>query len=375
MKLSCRFSPLKWARRCLKPTDQRRKIGPRPSFRPCLEILEDRTLLTSYWVTLGTDNNPNGGGQADPNDNTNGDLRYCLTQANKGAGNDILFSKQFDAPIDLQAALPDISQSMTIETAVSVNDTVERSNTAKTNFRIFAIDSGKTVAFGPFTIQNGLLVGTPALDTGAGIENSGTLTLNGTTVKGNISDDDGGGIYNSGNLTLNGGSISGNQAADGGGIYNGGSMSTAKGAPLLSLTNNQASSNGAAIYNVGSAILKNIQITNAIAQGDGGGIYNDSNGNLIIQNSTIKGGVASTGEGGGIFNANTATINQCTFTNCSAGLKGGAIRNTGNATGAGNTVNGNVVTGIPGAVAANERFWPNDTVQQPAHAEETDKVR
>ncbi|HEY7315175.1 MAG TPA: Ig-like domain-containing protein [Gemmataceae bacterium] len=64
---------------------------------------------------------------------------------------------------------------------------------------------------------------------------------------------------------------------------------------------------------------------------------------------------APSGNGGGIYNTGNPTINQCTFTDCSAGLKGGAIRETtGTGTGKGNTVNGNKITGVPGVVAADE---------------------
>jgi hypothetical protein len=48
---------------------------------------------------------------------------------------------------------------MTINPAAGVSATVERSNTAQTMFRIFAIDSGNNVTLGAFTIQNGNIVG------------------------------------------------------------------------------------------------------------------------------------------------------------------------------------------------------------------------
>jgi hypothetical protein len=61
------FSPWKWARLCLKTSGspRPRPIRRRPTFRPCLTVLEDRTLLNNYLVTLATDNTPNGGGQQD----------------------------------------------------------------------------------------------------------------------------------------------------------------------------------------------------------------------------------------------------------------------------------------------------------------------
>ena len=234
------LSPWEWARRCLKPSASRsrREKRERSTFRPRLEVLEDRTLLTAYMVTLATDNNFNGGGQQDNTQANSGDLRYCLTQADKTAGNTITLAKQVNGkPIDLQAALPDITQNMTIAPAAGVNATVERSNTANTNFRIFTIDAGKNVTFGAFTVQHGFLEGNARFnqDLGAGIYNMGILTLKGTTVEANQTDDYGGGIYNDGNLTLNGASIKGNQAEYGAGISNTGLVQTVPRGRLVTL--------------------------------------------------------------------------------------------------------------------------------------------
>ena len=356
------FSPWKWARRCLRPTGSwsRRQIRERPTFRPRLEVLEDRTLLTVYLVTLATDANFNGGGQQDNTQANSGDLRYCLTQADKGAGNTITFTQKVTLnTINLQAALPDVTQSMTIAPAAGVSVTVERSPNAKSNFRIFTIDQNTTVTFGLFVIQKGFLDdGNFLADAGAGILNEGTLTLNQTRVYNNLSDGQGGGVYNSGNLTLMGASITANQADEGGGIYNEDSLAMVAGAGLGAggptvLSKNQADT-GAAIYNNGAANLNDVRLFTNIAQDDGGGIYNAQNCSLRIQNSTLQGNKAINGNGGGIFNGGSARINQNTFTGNSAGLQGGAIKNDGTASGKSNTVNGNQVTGIPGALAANE---------------------
>jgi hypothetical protein len=313
-------------------------------------------------VTLATDANFNGGGQKDNTQANSGDLRYCLTQADKGAGNTVTFTnKVFLDTIDLQAALPDISQSMTIAPAAGVPVTVERSPNAQTNFRIFTIDAGTIVTLGRFTIQKGFLNGGAAgTDQGAGIYNAGELTLNGTTVVNNQSDEEGGGVFNSdaGTLNLIGAQIKGNDADDGGGIYNEGTLISAPGLGLgaggnTAVSNNQADY-GAGIYNTGAANLRASGLSTNIAQDDGGGIENAAGATLRIQNSSFNTNKAINGEGGGIFNGGNARINQNTFTGNSAGLKGGAIRNTGIASGKGNTINGNKVNGIPGALAANE---------------------
>lgn len=234
MNLLQLFSPWKWARKCLKPARSVKRSAHlrRPTFRPSLEVLEDRTLLTAYMVTLATDADADNGGQKANVGANSGDLRWCLTQANTGTGNTITFANQVSGKtIDLEAALPDIDQSMTIAPTNGVTVTVERSNEAGTpNFRIFTIDAENTVTLGAFTIQNGNLNGGAGNSTeGAGIYNDGTLTLSGTTVRKNQTTGDGGGIFNAETLILSGASISTNQASDGGGIYNGSSLSTGGG--------------------------------------------------------------------------------------------------------------------------------------------------
>src|SRR5436189_150930 len=54
--------------------------------RPLLELLEDRTLPSTYTVIYTTDTDKGSG--------LNGDLRYCIQQANLNSGSTIQFSSQ-----------------------------------------------------------------------------------------------------------------------------------------------------------------------------------------------------------------------------------------------------------------------------------------
>lgn len=147
-----------------------------------------------------------------------------------------------------------------------------------------------------FIIQNGTL-----FNTGGGIFNFGTLTLNKSIVRDNVADF-GAGISNAGTLTLNHSTVHGNIAATfGGGILNNGP---------LTLNNSTVSGNSS-------------------IQFGGGGIAN-SGGTLILNNSTVSGN--STPEsGGGILNAGgpvgTVTLNYTTVSNNSADIFGGGIAN------------------------------------------------
>jgi hypothetical protein len=132
--------------------------------------------------------------------------------------------------------------------------------------------------------------------------NSGTVTLSGLTVtKG--SDDRGGGIYNSGTLSINSSTVSGNSAPGGlgGGIYNSGT---------LTIDSSTVSGNTASLG------------------GLGGGIENNG-GTLTINSSTVSANPATLG--GGISSSGALTINSSTVSSNTASL-GGGISNTGTAT-------------------------------------------
>ena len=130
---------------------------------------------------------------------------------------------------------------------------------------------------------------------GGGIENSGDLTLLGSTVTGNTSLF-GGGIMNTGTATLIRSEVTDNSGLSGGGIINGPAFSPGTGAERLILIRSVVSGNTAQF---------------------GGGIYNK--GKVEIDRHTRIGGntAAAAGQGGGIFNdpgATVAGITNRTFT-------------------------------------------------------------
>ena len=75
----------------------------------------------------------------------------------------------------------------------------------------------------------------------------------------------------------------------------------------------------------------------AVSGGGSSQVFSVSNGATVtISGLTITGGLASSGDGGGIFNAGTLTLQSCTVTgNLSTGMApdyGGGIFNTGTLT-------------------------------------------
>jgi CSLREA domain-containing protein len=144
--------------------------------------------------------------------------------------------------------------------------------------------SGLTIGGGSTTFSGG------GLDVSAG-----TVTLTNTTVTNNAAGA-GAGINNNGTLTLNGATISGNSAsgsgATGGGILN---------------------------RNTGTLTINNSVISsNTATGGSGGGISNS--GTLTVADSVISGNTAAaSGSGGGVSATGATTIRRVFFQNNSGG--------------------------------------------------------
>jgi hypothetical protein len=151
---------------------------------------------------------------------------------------------------------------------------------------LFTVSSGVTLTLGNnitlmgfgsnyFPLVNVLLGGTLVIDTGSkitgngagygnGVNNYGTLIMNGGEISGNIArsnaDDGGGGVFNFGTFTMNGGKISGNATRFvGGGVSNHG---------IFTMNGGEISGNTANL---------------------GGGVYLSDNSSMYITNGTIYG--------------------------------------------------------------------------------------
>jgi hypothetical protein len=303
------------------------------AYRPRLEILEDRTLPSTFLVDHLADDAVGSG--------LNGSLRYALTNA---ADNDhITFG--VTGTINLTGVLPTLAHSISIDGPGAAQLTV-RHNTGG-NYGIFTAGTGATVSISGLSITNG-----QAQAFGGGIFNDhGTLTVSDCSIDGNWAGNSGGGIYNRGTLTVSNCTIgspgNGNMTAGGGvgfglgaGIYNRGT---------LTLSNSTVSGNegvyGGGIANVSGdlTILYSTISGNTVFvfSGGGGGIYNED-GTVTLSNSTVSGNHADPpGDGGGIDNYGTVTLNNSTVSGNSAAGYGGGIANYGTVTLNNSTVSGN----------------------------------
>ena len=250
--------------------------------------------------------------------------------------------------INLASVLPNLSTNIDIEGPGANLLTVRRDTGGY--YRIFTVSSGATDTLSGLTITNGA-ARTNMTDSGSGIANSGTLTLNNVVISGNQAPQSGvaGGIYNGGNLTLNYSTVSYNDGGGGaGGIENDGVLmlnnSTVKG--------NRAGWTGGGILNTRVLTLNNSTVSGntADAWGEGGGIWNADTGTLTLNNSTVSGNTALiAGVGGGILNNGTATVTASTISGNYTDTDGawGGIGNTGTLTLTNTIVARNLVSGTP----------------------------
>ena len=199
--------------------------------------------------------------------------------------------------INLTAALPDLSTSMSITGPGPDMLTVQRSTASGTpNFRIFNVTTVFTVTISGMTIRGG------NANFGGGIQNfsSGTVNVTNCRLSSNVASGGGGGIFNSSSGTVNvtNSTLSSNVASGfGGGIFN---SSTG----TVNVTNSRLTRNRATAFGANSPA-------------SGGGIYNNSTGTVNVTNSTLDNNFAEASGisaiGGGIFNRGTVNVTNSTL--------------------------------------------------------------
>jgi hypothetical protein len=205
------------------PFQHRHKVR---SYRPAVEVLEARNLLSTYMVDHLADDLVGSG--------PSGSLRYCMTQA--ADGDNITFAGGAAGVINLAGALPDLAHSVSIQGPGAALLTVRRDTEAA--YRIFTISGSPTISISGLTLSNGrapLDEGNGNARGGAIFVPGGSLTLTECVLTGNLAMGLGlwigfGGavaVADGGNLTVQRSTILGNQAiggpgaglAEGGGIY------------------------------------------------------------------------------------------------------------------------------------------------------------
>ena len=227
--------------------------------------------------------------------------------------------------------------------------------------RVVSVTAGVDVTLDGLTVANGRLTGaTLATAAGAGIYNSGNLTLTNSTVTSNTTTSspnfsNGGGIYHAaGVLQLIDSTIVSNTAINGGGLY------AAGGAVTLDHTSVSSNQGNASIYDKGAGIYMTgagtvVAITNASTLASnrltfagsgniGGGIY--AGGGTLEFSDSILAGNSAYGGGGGLYAAaaTTVTVDSSNILSNSSSASGGGIRALGRLHISGGLVQNNACT-------------------------------
>jgi hypothetical protein len=283
-------------------------------FRPRLEILEDRTMLSTQTVLNILDSGA-------------GSLRAAITAAK--SGDTIAFAAALDGQtITLTSDQLTINKNLDIEgpgaglLTISGND----SN------RIFDVSQGLTVTIAGLTITHGLGKGNiQGKNDGAG--GGGALLNGGSTVNlandiftDNQAPDHGGAISNGpgSDLTVVNSTFTGNRAAGqvGSAFVEGGAIWNTDNASV-----NKVAGVGASAVVIGCTFIGNQALgadggsasgNNAISTCNGGAIHNDGNSTLTVEDSMFIDNAAISGNGGNGKGASIFTVDVAT---------GGAIAN------------------------------------------------
>ena len=352
---------------------------------PALELLEDRMVLTTFFVDTAAD-------VVDAADGVTS-LREALAQANAADGQDTIefLLGAGSETITLDAGLGElgITDVVSIDGTNAADDPDDSddgdgngrfgSGTAVTvagggATRLFSVvgatETGETV-----TLRNMTLTGGRA--DGAGLAGSGgallvaagqTVTLRSMVVQGNAATSDGaafggGAIHNSGTLNVFGSSISDNDAFSGGGDGgNGGAIVNAAGATLVvedtTLAGNDAVRAGGAVKNLGTATFNNATVSGNGAGVNGGGVHVSGGGSVATAGGGFAGNTAAVS--GGAFwvgaDASLVTAGGSIVGNSAAGVAGqggGGVYNLGSLTMTTTLFSGNDATAGSGGAFLN----------------------
>jgi hypothetical protein len=300
---------------------------------PCCALhileLEDRSVPSTYVVS-------------NTGDSGAGSLRQAILSANAHPGADkVRFDDGVLGTITLTSQV-----SVTGDTDLKGPGADVLTVSGGGTTRVLSIAAGANVGIKNLTIANGFVSG----ESGGGILNQGTLSLENSVVRGNTTDfpfpgGRGGGIENTGTLTVQRSSITGNRGnIDGGGLHNGAG---------------------------GIAVLDHSTVSNNTCVGDGAGIRSEIGSTLTLRDSTVSGNSASGFGTGGIASGATLTIVNSTIadnTSAAAGLyfssgsgdvviSGSTIRDNGP-----NATSGAGAGGIWSAASSTTKIRIEDTV-------------
>jgi hypothetical protein len=270
---------------------QRRRVREaprqRPSLRPRLEVLEERTLLSSSVSALVADinaaNQAGGSNTINLTPNTIFDLTAVNNTTNGANGLPVISGG------DRKLAADNL-------TIVGNGDTIQRDTTSgMPAFRLFDVAQGASLTLENVKLQGGFAFGSGAAADGGAIYNQGTLTLSGATVQDNTAQGSDGAPAT---FTRKNGFMAAGAGADaaGGGIWSSGTV-TLQGGSTVQGNGTFGGTGGAAFGPLGAA--SGGFHGGAGGSGFGGGLY-EAGGSASVSNAILAGNSADGGQGGAV---------------------------------------------------------------------------
>lgn len=231
-----------------------------------------------------------------------GSLRQALLNAESFSGISTVFldsTELLDQTINLVAALPNINNNINFDGPGASRLTIQRSEDATSNFRIFTINGGN-VLFEGLTLANGVAPGTNLGNASSTVSGSrgGAMSITSTTSTVNIFNsiiennaaNNGGAIANSGTLNILNSSITGNEAVNGGAIVViDGSVKVTN----STIAGNTADIGGGLFNSLAELTLTNSTVVRNTANSRGGGVRNIG-GTVNLQNTLVAENTATT---------------------------------------------------------------------------------
>jgi hypothetical protein len=253
------------------------------------------------------------------NDSGDGSLRQAILDANAADGPDDIDATGVTGTIDLQSALPQLSEAVDITGPGADQLTVRRDTGG--DYRIFDIAQAVASTISGLTIANGSVSGD-----GGGIRNAGTVTITDSVITGNEAEGTGGGVYGSGDayIELFDSEVTDNEAGFGGGLYCEGSEQEPPGdlvARRSTISGNTAGGGGGVACP--ATIEQSTVVGNSATHGGGGGFA--AYLWLEVHDSLIAGNTAAQNGGGVASAVADVFIISSEVRNNSAGHRGGGI--------------------------------------------------
>ncbi len=233
-------------------------------------------------------------------------LRAAIQEANSAAGND-----QISLPTGtyLLTIIPTTNEHSAAKGDLDVNQSGAKLTLigagagqsvvdANSVDRVFDIRSGSSAELQGITVKRGVVKESGIVLVGAGIRNAGTLTLVNVSLEGNGIGQpglSGGALANQGTLSIVGSTLNGNNADSGAAISQDGTS--------LLVVNSTISGNTATVkgggldYVSGAVNLNNVTLFgNSAGTGQGGGVNTGATTNVHLKNTVIAGNNATTGK-------------------------------------------------------------------------------